>query len=353
MSSDASAAWLEPLRRGVVIPACPLALDASRKFDEDAQRRLLRYYFSAGTGGLAVGVHTTQFALREPEHNLFETILRVAGEEMNRADQQRKEPLVRVGGICGQTRQALAEAELLSACGYQAGLLSLSAMKQASETEVIAHCRLVSEVIPLFGFYLQPAVGGRLLPYSFWRHFAEIDNVAAIKIAPFNRYQTIVVIRAVVDAGRDDIALYTGNDDNIVMDLLSVFRFRRGAGLVERRFAGGLLGQWAVGTHAAVRLLEQCRLVRETKQIPLSLLQLANDLTDLNAAVFDAANGFQGCIAGIHEILRRQGLLKGTWCLNPQEGPGPGQIAELDRVWNTYPELLDREFLASRSGDRP
>jgi dihydrodipicolinate synthase/N-acetylneuraminate lyase len=353
MSPDSSVTWLEPLRRGVVIPACPLALDASRKFDEDAQRRLLRYYFSAGAGGLAVGVHTTQFALREPQHNLFKTILRVAGEEMDRTDQIRQKPLIRVGGVCGETRQALAEAELLRECGYQTGLLSLSAMKQATESEVLEHCRLVSEVIPLFGFYLQPAVGGRLLPYSFWRQFAEIENVVAIKIAPFNRYQTIDVIRAVVDAGRDDIALYTGNDDNIVVDLLSAFRFRRGADIIERRIAGGLLGQWAVGTNAAVRLLEECQQVREQAAIPQSLLQLANDLTDLNAAVFDAANGFHGCIAGIHEVLRRQGLLKGTWCLDPQEGPGPGQAAELDRVWNAYPELLDREFLAGQSSDRP
>jgi hypothetical protein len=350
MSPETSATWLRPLRRGVVIPACPLALDSSRKFDEDAQRQLLRYYFSAGAGGLAVGVHTTQFALREPQHNLLEKILRVAGDEMDLGDQNRHAPLVRVGGICGLTQQALAEAELLRKCGYHAGLLSLAALKQASETEVLEHCRLVSEVMPLFGFYLQPAVGGRLLPYSFWRQFAEIENVVAIKIAPFNRYQTIDVIRAVVDAGRDDIAFYTGNDDNIVMDLLSVFRFRRGTDVLDRRFAGGLLGQWAVGTNAAVRLLEQCHKFREQPAIPQSLLQLSTDLTDLNAAVFDAANGFHGCIAGIHEILRRQGLLKGIWCLDPQEGLGPGQASELDRVWNAYPHLLDREFLTSHPG---
>jgi len=352
MSPDSSAIWLKPLRRGLVIPACPLALDAGRKFDEETQRRLLRYYFSAGAGGLAVGVHTTQFALREPQHNLFKTILRVAGEEMDSTDQNRQEPLVRVGGICGQTRQALAEAEVLRECGYHAGLLSLSAMKQSSESEIIEHCRRVAGVVPLFGFYLQPAVGGRVLPYSFWRRFAEIDNVVAIKIAPFNRYQTIDVIRAVVDAGRDDIALYTGNDDNILMDLLSVFSFRRGTDLVERRFAGGLLGQWAVGTNAAVRILEQCQKVRENSEIPQALLRLSNELTDLNAAVFDAANGFQGCIAGIHEILRRQGLLNGIWCLDPQEGLGPGQAAELDRVWSAYPELLDREFLPGYSDGR-
>jgi hypothetical protein len=351
MSSDASATWMGPLRRGVVIPACPLALDCSRQFDEDAQRRLLRYYFSAGTGGLAVGVHTTQFALREPQHNLFDRVLRLAGEEMDRADQQRREPLVRVGGICGQTQQALAEAELLRDCGYHAGLLSLSAMKEATESEVLEHCRLVSEVVPLFGFYLQPAVGGRLLPYSFWRRFVEIENVVAIKIAPFNRYQTIDVFRAVVDAGRDEIALYTGNDDNILMDLLGVFRFQRGSDVVERRFAGGLLGQWAVGTHAAVRLLALCHRVRECPEIPQALLQLSNELTDLNAAVFDAANGFQGCIAGIHEMLRRQRLLKGIWCLDPQEGLGPGQTAELDRVWDAYPHLLDCEFLKSYPRD--
>ena len=334
------------LQRGVVIPACPLALTGQRTLDERRQRALLRYYNAAGAGGVAVGVHTTQFAIRDPRIGLFEPVLELAAEEMNRADAQRREPLVRVAGICGRTPQAAVEAALARRMGYHAGLLSLAAMKNASDDELLAHCRTVAEVIPVVGFYLQAAVGGRALPYSFWRRFAEIGNVVAIKMAPFNRYHTVDVMRAVAEAGRDDIALYTGNDDNIVADLLTPYRCGAGGKIVERRIAGGLLGHWAVWTRKAVELLEECHgIVRGGGAVPAEMLRRNIEVTDSNAAFFDAANGFAGCIAGLHEVLRRQGLLEGLWCLDPNETPGPGQMAEIDRVYHAYPHLNDDNFV--------
>jgi len=321
------------LKAGLVIPAHPLALNARRKLDERRQRALSRYYLAAGAGGLAVGVHTTQFAIRNPKIGLFRPVLELGTEEMNRA----RRPLVRIAGLCGRTAQAAAEAGLIRSLGYQAGLLSLAAMKGASDKELLAHCRAVAEIIPIVGFYLQPSVGGRTLPYSFWRRFAEIENVVAIKIAPFNRYQTLEVMRAVAESGRRDIALYTGNDDNIVADLLTPFRF----GGSERRIIGGLLGHWAVWTRRAVELLECCRRAKPSAE----LLRLGAEVTDANAAFFDAANGFAGCIAGVHEVLRRQGLLAGIWCLDPRETLSPGQRAEIDRVYRTYPHLNDDKFV--------
>lgn len=322
------------LHRGVVIPAHPLALNAQRKLDERRQRALARYYLAAGAGGLAVGVHTTQFEIRDPKIALFEPVLALAAEEMNRAGR----PLARIAGVCGATKQAVGEAQKLRELGYHAGLLSLAALREATEDELIAHCRAVAEIIPVIGFYLQPAVGGRVLPYAFWRRFAEIKNVVAIKMAPFNRYQTLDVVRAVAETGRDDIALYTGNDDNIVVDLLTPFRF---AGK-ERRIVGGLLGHWAVWTKRAVELLERCHHEAATPE----LLRRAVEVTDSNAAFFDAANNFRGSIAGLHEVLRRQGLLEGIWCLNPAETFGPGQREEIDRVYRAYPHLNDDEFVA-------
>jgi len=316
------------LQRGLVIPAHPLALTERRRLDERRQRALSRYYIAAGAGGLAVGVHTTQFAIRDPKIGLFEPVLALAAEEMTRSGK----PLVRIAGICGATKQALAEAETVRSLGYHAGLLSLSALRAASEAELLAHCRAVAAVIPVVGFYLQPAVGGRLLPYTFWRRFAEIENVVAIKIAPFNRYQTLDVVRAVVESGRDDIALYTGNDDNIVVDLMTSFW--------GRRIVGGLLGHWAVWTKRAVELLAECHAQR-------AALERAIEVTDSNAAFFDAANSFAGCIAGLHEVLRRQGLLERIWCLNPKETLGPGQREEIDRVYGAYPHLNDDEFVAA------
>lgn len=333
---------LDLFRRGTVIPACPLALTASRKLDESRQRGLIRYYANAGAGGLAVGVHTTQFAIRDPQHALFRPLLELAADELRQAEVRHSRPIVRIGGVCGRTEQALQEAGLLADLSYHAGLLSLSALRDAEEADVLEHCRRVGEVIPLVGFYLQPAVGGRRLSYDFWRRFCEIEPVIGIKIAPFNRYQTLDVVRAVIDSGREDIVLYTGNDDNIVADLVTPFRFQRPDGSWgTRRIVGGLLGQWAVWTAAAVKLHERCRAVSREESIPADLLQLGVELIDVNAALFDAANGFTGCIAGIHEALRRQGLLDGLWLLDPEETLGPGQLAEIDRVWEAYPHLMD------------
>lgn len=337
----------EVLRRGTVIPAHPLALDASRRLDERRQRALSRYYLAAGAGGLAVGVHTTQFEIRDPAVGLFRPVLQLAAEEMDRADRDRAEPLVRIAGICGKTPQAVAEAGILKEEGYALGLLSLGAMRDADDAALLAHCRAVAEVVPIVGFYLQPAVGGRVLPYRFWRQFVEIERVAAVKIAPFNRYQTLDVVRAVAESGRDDIALYTGNDDNIVLDLLTPYRFKIGGRIVECRIVGGLLGHWAVWTRRAVELLEQCRrLAKSGSDIPAEMLERNVEVTDSNAALFDAANAFAGCIAGLHEVLRRQGLLQGIWCLNPREELGLGQKEEIDRVYAAYPHLNDDAFVA-------
>ena len=335
------------LQAGRAIPAHPLALDGAGRFDERRQRALTRYYVAAGAGGLAVGVHTTQFAIRDPAIGLFEPVLAIAREEMDRADAGRTEPLIRIGGICGVTDQALREAELLARHGYHAGLLSLAALKDSDDAALIAHCEAIAARIPLVGFYLQPSVGGRTLSYAFWRRFAEIPAVVAIKIAPFNRYQTFDVVRAVVDAGRDDIALYTGNDDAIVSDLVTPFRFVRNGAPVERRIVGGLLGQWAVWTRGAVALLDECHAATRASAVPGSLLRRGNEITDANAAFFDAANGFAGCIPGIQEVLRRQGLLASVRCLDPHEALSTGQAAEIDRVCRAYPHLADDEFVAA------
>jgi len=334
------------VRRGVAIPATPLALTAERKLDERRQRALCRYYAAAGVGGLAIAVHTTQFAIRDPKIGLFKPVLELAAEEMNRADAVRAEPLVRVGGVCGKTEQAVSEAALLRELGYSAGLLSLAAMKDAGDAAMVEHCRAVAEVIPVIGFYLQPAVGGRVLGFDFWRRFAEIENVAAVKIAPFNRYWTIDVIRAVAEAGRDDIAIYTGNDDNIVLDLVTPYRFRVNGEPVERRIVGGLLGHWSVWTKRAVELLDECHaVVRAGGDASAEMLSRAIEVTDSNAAFFDTAHAFAGCIAGLHEVLRRQGLLEGLWCLDPNEGLSPGQSEEIDRVYSAYPHLNDDAFV--------
>jgi hypothetical protein len=337
----------EALRRGVVLPAMPLALTAARRFDEPRQRVLCRYYLSAGAGGLAVGVHTTQFAIREPRHGLHRPVLQLVAEEFNRHDAATGRPAIRVAGVCGQTAQAVAEATLARELGYHAGLLNLAALKDAGDAELVTHCARVAEVLPVFGFYLQPGpIGGRLLSYGFWRRFAEIERVVAIKVAPFNRYQTFDVVRAIAEAGRDDIALYTGNDDQIVLDLLTPFRIQVAGRRVERRIVGGLLGQWAVGTHRAVELLERCHAALAADAVPTGLLRLAWEVTDFNAAVFDAANDYAGCIPGVHEVLRRHGLLEGTWCLDLQQTLSRGQAEELDRVCRVYPHLMDDDFVS-------
>jgi dihydrodipicolinate synthase/N-acetylneuraminate lyase len=328
----------EALRRGLVIPAHPLALTAERKLDERRQRALTRYYLAAGVGGIAVGVHTTQFAIREK--GLLKPVLELAAEE----DKRFEGLVVKIAGICGPTSQAVAEAALARDLGYDAGLLSLAALKDASIDALLDHARTVSVNLPIFGFYLQPSVGGRVLPYAFWRRFAEIPNVVGIKMAPFNRYQTLDVIRAVAESGRaGDIALYTGNDDNIVVDLLTEFR----VGGVKQRIVGGLLGHWSVWARKAVELLAELRTTGPSRE----MLARAVEITDANAAFFDAANGFAGCIAGLHEVLLRQGLLEGPWLLDPTEGLSPGQREEIDRVYKAYPHLNDDAFVEEHRAD--
>jgi len=333
----------EHLRAGQVIPAHPLALTANRTLDESRQRGLTRYYIDAGAGGVAVGVHTTQFAIRDPAVGLFRPVLELAMDEAKpRVDASR--PFAMIAGVCGHTPQASTEAEIAAELGYDAGLLSLGAWRTESEGELLEHCRIIGETIPLFGFYLQPAVGGRVLSYRFWREFAEIPTVWAIKIAPFNRYQTIDVVRAVVESGRDDIALYTGNDDNIVADLLTPFSVRVGGATVVRWIDGGLLGQWAVWTRAAVDMLQRIKAARSSAMINASLLSEGVALTDANSAVFDAANRFAGCIPGIHEVLRREGLLDGIWCLDPNEILSAGQAEQITRVERSYPGVTDAQM---------
>ncbi|MCA9416554.1 MAG: dihydrodipicolinate synthase family protein [Candidatus Omnitrophica bacterium] len=331
------------LAEGAVIPAMPLALNANRQFDERRQAALIRYYLASGAGGLAVGVHTTQFQIRDPKHGLYEPVLRFA---MDMLAEGHRDGLIRVAGICGPTLQALHEAEVASSIGYDLGLLSLGGFGSDDLEAMLEHCREVGKIIPLFGFYLQPAVVGIELPYSFWREFAEIDSVKAIKIAAFNRYQTLDVVRAVCESSRrDEIALYTGNDDNIVVDLLTPYRFHHQGGIVEKRIVGGLLGHWAVWTNKAVEIFEEIKAFNDGT-IPRGLLTLNQEVTDCNAVIFDAANQFQGCIPGIHEILRRQGLLEGTWCLDPGEQLSPGQAEEIDRIYQSYPHLNDDAFVA-------
>jgi hypothetical protein len=328
---------------GTVLPAHPLALDADRKLDKLHQRALTRYYIDAGSGGLAVGVHTTQFAIRDV--GLYRPVLELAAQTA--ADWTRR-PLALIAGLSGPTSQALAEADVARGIGYHAGLLSLAAMKQASEDEIVTHCAAVAREIPLVGFYLQPAVGGVVLSANFWRRFAEIDNVIAIKIAPFNRYRTLDVLRGVFAArALDRIALYTGNDDHILLDLTLPFDLRDSGVIVRTHIKGGLLGHWSVWTATAIRQFERCKAARNKDAVPTELLALDARVTDCNSAFFDVANNFHGCIAGCHEVLRRQGLMEGIWCLDPAEGLSPGQLKDIDRVCNEHADLSDDDFVAA------
>jgi len=334
------------LLQGQVIPAHPLALDAGRRLDERRQRALTRYYLDAGSGGLAVGVHSTQFEIRDPGIDLFRPVLELAAGEVKASLAERPRPFALIAGICGRTDQALREAGLAASLGYDAGLVSMTAFNEASPGELVDHLRRVSEVLPVVGFYLQPAVGGRFLSHGFWRQVMEIENLVAVKMAPFNRYQTIDVVRALVDSGREDVALYTGNDDSIVADLLTPFNFGGGGGRGRTvRIVGGLLGQWGVWTKRAVEMMNRIREVRLAPRIDSEWMTTNARLTDANAAVFDAAHGFAGVIPGILEVLRRQGLLEGIWCLNPEERLSPGQAEELDRVSRDTPELVDDDFV--------
>ncbi|MBP1960940.1 dihydrodipicolinate synthase family protein [Paenibacillus aceris] len=334
------------LHDGLVIPAHPLALTAQRQLDVQRQRALTRYYIASGAGGIAVAVHSTQFEIRDPKIGLFETVLRLASEEVERANIQR--PFLKIAGICGPQSQALGEAEIAAGLGYDIGLVSMGGLPGLTEEEHLARIRAVADVLPVFGFYLQPSVGGRTFSYEFWRAFSEIPGVVGIKIAPFNRYQTIDVVRAVCHSSRrDEIALYTGNDDNIVNDLLTAYRFTIEGQSVEKRIVGGLLGHWAVWTQKAVELLDEIKQVRVNREISTAWLTRNVEVTDCNAAFFDPAHNFHGCIPGIHEVLRRQGLLEGRWCLNPKEELSEGQAEEIDRVYRAYPHLNDDEFVAS------
>jgi hypothetical protein len=329
------------LRKGTVIPAHPLALNAARKLDPKRQRALTRYYLDAGSGGVAVGVHTTQFAIREA--GLYRPVLELAAQT---AAEWSRRPIIMIAGVVGRTEQAVEEAQIARGLGYHAGLLSLAAMKGASEDELISHAEAVAQEIPLIGFYLQPAVGGIMLPASFWRRFAAIENVAAIKIAPFNRYRTLDVVRGVVEAGAAErVTLYTGNDDHIVLDLVTPYAIPHNGGIVSMRIRGGLLGHWSVWVRKAVELLDQAHLAAAAGAVPADLLALDSQVTDCNSAIFDVANKFHGVIAGCHEILRRQGLLDGIWCLDPKETLGPGQKEEIDRVCAAYPHLNDDDFV--------
>lgn len=333
---------LDIIRDGTAIPAHPLALDAARKLDRRRQRALTRYYLDAGAGGLAVGVHTTQFAIRD--HGLYGEVLQLAAET---AMQWSGNPVAMVAGLAGSTRQAVDEARTAVSLGYDAGLLSLAAMAGHDTDALIEHCAAVAREIPLVGFYLQPAVGGMHLDTGFWTRFAAIENVVAIKVAPFHRYRTLDVIRGVAEAGAEKrVALYTGNDDHIVLDLLTPFSVMREAEPVTLRFVGGLLGHWSVWTKSAVDLYRRCRSAALSGQAPEQLLMLDSRVTDCNSAFFDVANDFAGCIAGCHEVLRRQGLLEGIWCLDPDESLGQGQVAEIDRVLAQHADLADDAFVA-------
>jgi hypothetical protein len=339
----------QTLLRGLVIPAHPLALTEARRLDERRQVALTRYYCDAGAGGIAVAVHTTQFAIRDAAIALLSPVLELARRAV--ADWRPNgspRPLL-IAGVCGVTAQAVREAELAVSLGYDAALLSLAAMRDADNVTVLEHCRRVADLIPVVGFYLQPAVGGRPLDLAFWRGFLDIERVVAIKVAPFDRYRTLDVVNALAESGRRDVALYTGNDDAIVADLVTPFPACHNQPRV--RFSGGLLGQWAVWTRAAVDLLHRCRAATEdgpdatNRDEILHLLAVGAELTDANAALFDPTHGFAGCIPGIHEVLRRQGLLAGRWCLDPHEELSPGQMEAIDRVLSRYPHLTDDEFV--------
>lgn len=337
---------LKILHGGTVIPAIPLVLDANRKFDEAGQRTLIRYYLAAGVGGIAVAVHTTQFEIRKPEIGLFEPVLRVAADEINAFEARTGKTIVRVAGVCGEAAQACAEAQTAKDLGFDAVLVSPGGLAHLTEEQLVERTAAIAAVLPVIGFYLQTACGGRRLSYEYWKAVADTPNVAAIKCASFNRYQTIDLLRGVAySSRRDEIALYTGNDDNIVSDLLTPFRFPVDGKTVELRFIGGLLGHWSVWTHSVVQLFEELRQYRDGRLVSPELLARGAAITDCNGAFFDPAHNFAGCIPGVHEVLRRQGLMKGTWCLNPDEALSEGQAEEIDRVYAMYPDLNDDAFV--------
>lgn len=337
---------LELLRQGTVIPATPLALDENRKLDEKTQRLLMQYYLNCGVGGIATAVHTTQFEIRKPEYAIFEPILRIVSDEIDKFEKKTGKTIVKVAGVCGETEQAVREAKIAKKYGYDAVLLSPGGLLDKSEDYLVARTEAVAAEMPVIGFYLQTACGGRQFTYDYWTRVCAVDNVVAIKCASFNRYQTLEVVRAAVMSDRsDEITLYTGNDDNIVIDLLTKYRFEKDGKTVERGFEGGLLGHWSVWTKKAVEMFEKIRAVKNNEEISAQWLTLAAEVTDTNSAFFDTAHTFKGCIAGLHEILKRQGLMKNIYCLNPEETLSPGQMEELDRVLAMYPHLSDDDFI--------
>ncbi|MFC1558482.1 dihydrodipicolinate synthase family protein [candidate division KSB1 bacterium] len=339
---------LNQINKGVVIPAVPLALTKERAFNEKRQRVLIRYYLEAGVGGIAVGMHFTQFEIRLPSIDLFEPVLRTCSEVVDQYSEETVRPVAKLAGICGLTKQALKEAELARKLGYDFGVVSMTAFKGASTQELIYHMRELSRIIPLFGFYLLTGVGGIVLPYDFWRQLVDLDNIIGIKIAPFNRYQTLDVVRAVAEAGKEnDIVLYTGNDESIVHDLITPFRYKVGDSYKTVRIKGGLLGHWAFWTKKAVELLDEIHGIvnNDEKTITAELITRAAQLTDVNSAVFDAAHTFSGSIPGLNEILRKQNIFEGIWTLKPDEILSPGQREEIDRVYESYPHLNDDQFV--------
>lgn len=337
---------LEIFRRGTVIPANPLALNRERKFHEQGQRLLTNYYLSAGSGGIAVGVHTTQFEIRLPQYHLYERVLKTAVEEIEKYEERNKKVIVRVAGVCGETGQAVKEAKTAKELGYDMVLLSPGGLDHLSETEMIERTKRVAEVIPVIGFYLQTAVGGRVFSFHYWQQICEIKGVVGIKCASFNRYTTLDVVRAAAMSSRgDEIALYTGNDDNIVIDLLTKYRFEAEGRCYTKEFVGGLLGHWSVWTKRAAELFEKIKEEKKKDVISPEFLTLAAQITDANGVLFDTAHNFKGCIAGLHEVLRRQGLMEGIWCLNEEETLSEGQSEEIDRIYQMYPHLCDDEFV--------
>ena len=337
---------LDILHKGTVIPAIPLVLDENRKFNPGGQRKLIRYYLNAGVGGLAVAVHTTQFEIRNPGIDLLEPVLRIAAEEIGAYEKESGKTIVRVAGVCGKSDQACREAALAKELGFDAVLLSPGGLADLTEADLIQRTHAVAEVMPVIGFYLQVACGGRRLSYDYWKAVADTPNVVAIKCASFNRYQTMDLVRGVAfSERRDEVALYTGNDDNIVVDLLTPYRFRVDGKFVEMRFVGGLLGHWSVWTHNVVKMYEMLRQYQDGRDIPANLLTLAAEVTDSNGAFFDVAHNFAGCIPGVHEVLHRQGIMEGIWCLNPDEVLSENQAEEITRVCGAYPHLNDDAFV--------
>lgn len=337
---------LQKLTKGTVIPATPLALDDNRKLNEKVLRRLMNYYLNCGVGGIATAVHTTQFEIREPEINLLEPVLKLVSEEIDKFEKKNETVIVKVAGVCGPVEQAVKEAELAKSYGYDAVLLSPGGLNHLSEDELVERCEAVAKIMPVIGFYLQTAVGGRVFSYNYWERVCATENVVAIKCASFNRYTTLDVVRAAAMSKRcDDITLYTGNDDNIVMDLLTKYKFTKNGKTIEKGFSGGLLGHWSVWTKKAVEIFERCMKEKEKDTVSSEMLTLAAQVTDANAAFFDTANGFSGCIAGLHHVLCGQGLMENIYCLNPKETMSVGQKEEIERIYREYPHLNDDEFI--------